>query len=88
MFEQYAPAHGTCVCQLFERFHVLLFALQNLQILSHTFSTISEDAQAEALFRRAVLTIEGFVVASFILKFFTNFFSVSRQTISFLTSLR
>ncbi|KAI5118687.1 hypothetical protein M0805_003624 [Coniferiporia weirii] len=28
-------------------------------ILSHTFSTISEDAAAEAMFRRAVLTIEG-----------------------------
>ncbi|KAH9000411.1 hypothetical protein EDB92DRAFT_1831125 [Lactarius akahatsu] len=28
-------------------------------ILSHTFSTISEDAAAEAMFRRAVSTIEG-----------------------------
>ncbi|KAH9983891.1 hypothetical protein BJV74DRAFT_946355 [Russula compacta] len=30
-----------------------------MQILSHTFSTISEDAAAEAMFRRAVSTIEG-----------------------------
>ncbi|KAL5531360.1 hypothetical protein ACEPAG_4237 [Sanghuangporus baumii] len=30
-----------------------------VSILSHTFSTISEDAPAEAMFRRAVLTIEG-----------------------------
>ncbi|KAF8586037.1 hypothetical protein K439DRAFT_1646379 [Ramaria rubella] len=29
------------------------------QILSHTFSTISSDAAAEAMFRRAVSTIEG-----------------------------
>jgi len=30
-----------------------------VSILSHTFSTISEDASAEAMFRRAVSTIEG-----------------------------
>ncbi|TDL23602.1 hypothetical protein BD410DRAFT_695500, partial [Rickenella mellea] len=30
-----------------------------VSILSHTFSSISEDADAEAMFRRAVLTIEG-----------------------------
>ncbi|KAH9074723.1 hypothetical protein EDB83DRAFT_2218747 [Lactarius deliciosus] len=30
-----------------------------VSILSHTFSTISEDAAAEAMFRRAVSTIEG-----------------------------
>ncbi|THH05416.1 hypothetical protein EW145_g4818 [Phellinidium pouzarii] len=30
-----------------------------VSILSHTFSSISEDAAAEAMFRRAVLTIEG-----------------------------
>ncbi|EJF64109.1 hypothetical protein DICSQDRAFT_100749 [Dichomitus squalens LYAD-421 SS1] len=29
------------------------------QILSHTFSTINDDASAEAMFRRAVSTIEG-----------------------------
>ncbi|KAI0708832.1 hypothetical protein C8T65DRAFT_718427 [Cerioporus squamosus] len=30
-----------------------------VSILSHTFSTINDDAQAEAMFRRAVSTIEG-----------------------------
>ncbi|KZV94556.1 hypothetical protein EXIGLDRAFT_766972 [Exidia glandulosa HHB12029] len=33
-----------------------------VSILSHTFSTISADAEAEAMFRRAVSTIEGFVL--------------------------
>lgn len=31
------------------------------QILSNTFSTVNEDAAAEAMFRKAVSTIEGFV---------------------------
>ncbi|KAI9464263.1 hypothetical protein F5148DRAFT_1210255 [Russula earlei] len=35
------------------------YLMTTWQILSHTFSTISEDAVAEAMFRRAVSTIEG-----------------------------
>ncbi|KAF7309784.1 hypothetical protein MIND_00350300 [Mycena indigotica] len=36
-----------------------LFVLEQSQILSNTFATISEDAHAEAMFRKAVSTIEG-----------------------------
>lgn len=43
------------LCQIFyfNNFEVLV------SILSHTFSTISSDAEAEAKFRRAVATLEG-----------------------------
>lgn len=37
----------------------IFLQLKHPQILSHTFSTISADAEAEAMFRRAVSTIEG-----------------------------
>ncbi|OCH85496.1 hypothetical protein OBBRIDRAFT_739817 [Obba rivulosa] len=39
--------------------NTLLLTGKQSSILSHTFSTINEDAAAEAMFRRAVLTIEG-----------------------------
>ncbi|KAF4569698.1 hypothetical protein EYR40_008678 [Pleurotus pulmonarius] len=42
-----------------------LTATHDVQILSHTFSTINEDAAAEAMFRKAVSTIEGYATAKF-----------------------
>ncbi|EPQ56311.1 hypothetical protein GLOTRDRAFT_128260 [Gloeophyllum trabeum ATCC 11539] len=56
---QFHPIFGPIMMIAYACLSNTLLLTVLVSILSHTFSTISEDAQAEAMFRRAVTTIEG-----------------------------
>ncbi|KZT20100.1 hypothetical protein NEOLEDRAFT_1182830 [Neolentinus lepideus HHB14362 ss-1] len=56
---QFHPIFGPIMMITYACLSNTLLLTVLVSILSHTFSTISEDAQAEAMFRRAVTTIEG-----------------------------
>ncbi|TFK53419.1 hypothetical protein OE88DRAFT_1655542 [Heliocybe sulcata] len=56
---QFHPIFGPIMMITYACLSNTLLLTVLVKILSYTFSTISEDAQAEAMFRRAVTTIEG-----------------------------
>ncbi|KAI0272571.1 hypothetical protein BC834DRAFT_353387 [Gloeopeniophorella convolvens] len=56
---KFSPIFGPLLMVTYACLSNTLLLTVLVSILSHTFSTISEDAAAEAMFRRAVNTIEG-----------------------------
>jgi len=59
LIEQFHPLFGPLLMVLYACLSNTLLLTVLVSILSYTFSTISADAAAEAMYRRAVYTIEG-----------------------------